>query len=211
MTMQSTGWTTRPGSGDSMHCILLSCVCQNCYKPTGAWLDGTHKYLKNPFTDVKHIHANAGDATQFGWHLVETFPKRFARAAPAFVPDGVARIYLNAKTSQDLGLKDAAASSFGKALDTATRRLNDTDNLHQRIRELAAAGQLTAELAGFLQELRVIRNFYTHEEAEPTSEDVADVGEATELVLSYLFTLPGRLAAIKQRHAEAEAKATNPS
>ena len=103
------------------------------------------------------------------------------------------------------GQWDAAGTMFRKALDTAlTAKFPDIKgSLAQRIQKAADDGLLTADMAEWAHAIRRLGNDAAHDD-EPFSEEDARVLHAfTDLVLRYLFTLPGMMAEARARKAPA--------
>jgi hypothetical protein len=76
--------------------------------------------------------------------------------------------------------------------------------LRERLDKLAESGRIPVSLAEFGHGVRLLGNDAAHEIDAPTEKDVFDIGTIAELVLTYLFTLPGIL---EERKAEAAEKA----
>src|SRR5262245_22031825 len=66
--------------------------------------------------------------------------------------------------------------------------------LGPRIKRLAAAGKLTADIAEWSDHVRDVGNEPDHEERPVTRNELADLRNFTEMVLRYLFSLPGARA-----------------
>lgn len=66
--------------------------------------------------------------------------------------------------------------------------------LEKRIDALATEGKLTADIAEWAHSIRTLGNEATHDEEEPTDEDVADLAAFTRVVLEYLYTMPAKVA-----------------
>lgn len=99
---------------------------------------------------------------------------------------------------------DAAGSMFRKVLDTGLKakfpkskypKIKGT--LKQRIRKAADQHELTPELADWADQIRLDGNDAVHDEEPFTEEDARTLQTFTELVLTYLFTLPGMLKAAR--------------
>ena len=129
---------------------------------------------------------------------MDTFPKRASVAAPEHCPANVARFY-------EQGLEnvvrnfDAAGTMFRKSLDAALKHIdpNGKGTLEKRIDNLPPATGVTPAMLSWAHEIRHLGNDAAHEE-DPFSEAEAKALQAfTELFLTYVFTLPGMLAARK--------------
>lgn len=87
---------------------------------------------------------------------------------------------------------------FRKALDVATVELDPSLSplkLVRRIDSLADRHLITPALREWAHEVRLDGNEAAHEPDEPTSEEIGQLGEFTEMFLVYAFTMPGRVAA----------------
>ncbi len=95
---------------------------------------------------------------------------------------------------------------FRKALDTGLKaKFPDIKGtLFERIDEAARQNKLTPSLAEWAHQIRLDGNDAAHDEEPFSKEDAERLQTFTELVLLYLFTLPGKLD-------EARAAATNPA
>ena len=112
------------------------------------------------------------------------------------------RTYLQAERNFGIeGNEEAAGTMYGKALDNALRRIDPTltGMLGPKVKKLAAAGRLTADIAEWCDNIRVIRNDAVHEQEPITRDELEDLRNFTDAVLRYLFSLPGM---VKQRRGE---------
>ena len=90
---------------------------------------------------------------------------------------------------------EAAAMMFRKTLEVALKRIRPDDNgtLKTRIDIAANAGAITKDLAEWAHRIRLDGNEAAHEEEPFSSDEVGALHRFTELVLMYLFSLPGML------------------
>ncbi len=115
--------------------------------------------------------------------------------APPHTPANVERFFEQGMANLS-GQWDAAGAMFRKALDTAlTAKFPDIKgSLAQRIQKAGDDGLLTSDMAEWAHEIRRLGNEAVHED-DPFSEGDARVLHSfTDLVLRYLFTLPGMMA-----------------
>lgn len=130
---------------------------------------------------------------------------------PKYLPDNVQN-YFRQGVDNLSGNYDAAGSMFRKALDIGLKeRFPDNEKktfttLKARIKEAANSGDLTADLAAWANEIRVGGNEAVHDQEPFSKEDAQELHDFTELVLLYLFTLPGMLERAQERR-ESDAKA----
>lgn len=87
---------------------------------------------------------------------------------------------------------------FRRAIDVGTKLLSDEINawkLDKRIDALANAGLITKDLQAWAHKIRLEGNDAIHELDEPNKDQAAELERFTELVLTYLYTLPARVKA----------------
>lgn len=116
-------------------------------------------------------------------------------------PDNVARNFIQAEEAAKRNHREAAGMAYRRTLELTLKdkapHLNGT--LEKRINTLAADGKLTQDIADWAHSIRTLGNEATHDEDEPTDENVADLAAFTRVVLEYLYTMPakvGRRAAV---------------
>ena len=133
-------------------------------------------------------------ATIAGISPLTISPSRPSTGAPEHTPENVAEYYRQAMESMP-GARDAAGSMFRKVLDTGLKAKfpEIKGNLQHRIQKAAEQHQLTPELAEWAHKIRLDGNDAAHEEEPFSEEDARTLQTFTELVLTYLFTLPGML------------------
>jgi hypothetical protein len=122
---------------------------------------------------------------------------------PEHLPDQVVRPLVDAEKTLHMGLYDTAAAMYGKALDVALLTIAEADGrtLFARIEGMREKGKLPDPLCYYLHDLRVVRNWAAHDVDPFVQQEVEEFGEATKIVLTYLFTLPGRVAALRARRS----------
>ena len=128
--------------------------------------------------------------------------------APAYTPENVARYFKQGMENTPRN-PDAAGTMFRKTLETALKeRFPDLKGtLHDRIRKAADDGALARDMAEWAHHIRIRGNDAAHEE-EPFSEDEArDLRSFTDLLLRYLYTLPGMLAEARGAPKDREVQA----
>ncbi len=82
---------------------------------------------------------------------------------------------------------------YRKALDVSLKKIDPAlaGMLGQKIKKLAASGKLTKEIAEWSDSIRDIGNDAAHEEAPISRDELEDLRNFSEMVLRYLFSLPG--------------------
>ena len=125
---------------------------------------------------------------------LEIAPSPTSVSAPAHSPRNVANFYRQAMNNLP-GNPDAAGSMFRKALESALKsKFPDmTGDLFGRIEQAQEEQKLPPAMAEWAHRIRLLGNDAAHGE-EPTSEESArELSKFTQLVLLYLFTLPGMM------------------
>ena len=138
---------------------------------------------------------------QLGLSLIGIAPDLPSTGAPQHTPPNVARSFEQAKDNLPKN-RDAAGMMFRKALDTGLKhKFPDLkeEKLAVRIKKAAEAHKLTPDLADWAHQIRIDGNDATHEEEEVSPETVESLSTLTEMVLLYLFTLPGMLEEARKR------------
>ena len=122
-------------------------------------------------------------------------PSPPSRKAPKYTPDNIASFYVQGLASLFTRHYDAAGSMFRKTLDTGLKNSFPAiqGSLSTRIKTAAKEHQLTPSLADLADHIRLEGNKAVHEEEPFSAEEAEDLQAFTELVLSYLYFLPGKL------------------
>ena len=127
------------------------------------------------------------------------FPEPISNDAPQYTPKNVADDFKEAKFCMSHGSIKSACIMAGSALETACVQFGATSGgLKQKIDKLLADGVISRSLAEWAQEIRGIRIDAAHHAERNSTVTQSDAEEAvyfTEMVLTYLYTLPGRIAA----------------
>ena len=96
---------------------------------------------------------------------------------------------------------------FRKALEVALKvkfpDLNSSWTPYKRIEQAAKNNKLTPELAEWAHQIRVLGNDAAHEEVF-TQAQAREMSAFTEIMLQYMFTLPGDLEAARKAAMERE-------
>ena len=90
---------------------------------------------------------------------------------------------------------------YRKALDIGLKKIDPSLSgmLGPRIQKLFDGGKLTADIAIWSKSIKDDGNEAVHDEAPITRDDLISLRSFTEMVLRYLFSLPG---AVKRRRGE---------
>ena len=129
----------------------------------------------------------------------ETYPVPSKSSAPKFTPDDIASDFYEAKTSLNHGNFKAACMMARSTVETAVVSMGATKGgLKGKIKELADKNIITQSLAEWADEVKEIGNDATHMaergSSPPTQADAEDAVRFTEMLLMYMFTLPGMIA-----------------
>lgn len=143
-----------------------------------------------------------GDLTDYGWRLKAFWPNPPGPLIPELLPPDVERVYLQAERNFPVaGNEEAAGTMYRKALDIGLKKIDPalSGMLGPRIKALAKAGKLTSDIAVWSDTVRDVGNEAAHEEEPITRDELIALRSFSEMVLRYLFSLPG---AVKKRRGE---------
>ena len=123
---------------------------------------------------------------------------------PDSLPAEVAKSFLAAERNfGQADMEEPSAGSYRRALDVGTKIIAaalpnaaefEGKQLNNRIDMLRKHGRLTQDLADWSHQIKGIGNEAMHELDGITRPELTALRGFTELVLTYLFTLPGMLA-----------------
>lgn len=173
------------------HGVLLR--CPKCEKPSCAWLENH---------GGEELEGMGGDPLDQGWEIGGFWPEPAQPLIPENLPKEVERIYLQAERNFPVhGNEEAAGAMYRKALDVGLKRAAPEvgGSLAERIRKLAAANKLTAEMAEWATHVRVIGNEAAHDEEPPSRADLTDLRNFSDVLMRYLFSMPAMIAARKPK------------
>jgi Domain of unknown function (DUF4145) len=125
--------------------------------------------------------------------------------APDHLPPPLPNLFLQAADSLKRKAWDASGAMSRKTVDVCTKLLmKDEAKQHRdmkpRIDALAAKGYLTPQLREWAHQVRLDGNDAVHDEDPFTEEEAQELLDFTELFLTYVYTLPGRLLDKKKPH-----------
>ena len=141
-----------------------------------------------------------GDLLVARWVVERFWPEPPRLLVPEALPPDVERIYLQAERNFPTeGNEEAAGTMYRKALDVGLKKIDPAakGTLAARIKNLAAAGKLTPDIAEWADHVRDLGNEAAHDEEPPTRPELADLRNFTEMVMRYLFSLPAMVSARK--------------
>lgn len=129
--------------------------------------------------------------------ILADYPERVQTTAPEHTPDRVANLFLQASKSLESGHPDASGSMSRKSLDVATKDLGAPRDvwLKARITWLYQQHRLTEQLKDWAEIIKDDGNSAVHDEAPFTIAEAKELLDFTELFLTYVYTLPGKISA----------------
>ena len=175
----------------------------SCFYETLAVCGVCNKAVVACFRDP-HGRAQLQTANLHECRLAYLLPKPPESGAPRHTPDNIGSFFKQGVSSLNAGNHDAAGAMFRKTLDTCLKdKFPDIEGrLEKRIKRAAEDHKLTPALADWAHHIRLEGNEASHG-GEPYKEEQArEVKTFTELVLMYLYMLPGMLEEARERGAE---------
>ncbi|WP_081429624.1 DUF4145 domain-containing protein [Solidesulfovibrio magneticus] len=146
------------------------------------------------------------NVTDIGRYKVERiYPEISQVKAPKYVSENIKRFFVQGVDNLKRSNYDAAGMMFRKVLDVSLKEQSEdgSGTLYQRIKRLADGNKLTPSMAEWAHQIRIDGNEAAHDEA-PLSREVAEsLRDFTELMLMYLYTLPGMLEERRAAHGVA--------
>ena len=194
-----------PGSPHAQRWRTLM-VCSNCDEGVVAIFD------KRPGINVAAPTGLNVDPQKLGMVLVDTYPKSAPSKIPTHLTDELKNYYNQAAESLRRGNWDASGAMSRKVVDVSTQLLLKEEakkhgTIQARIDALAANNALTPDLKDWGHQVRLGGNDAAHDKDPFTKPEADELLDFTELYLTYVYTLPGRLEERKKRAAEAKASA----
>jgi hypothetical protein len=175
----------------SVHMICGSCSNGGVANVYG---NGTRQSpLNHPF------ELSLSDKNKTSFSVIDFYPEVKTHDVPQYLPESVAKKFREGCEIIEAS-PDAAVGMFRKALELGLKDLSpdiEAWKLEKRIDAMANKGLLTADLKDWAHELRLDGNDALHEAAEMTKEQAAETRELTRYVLTYLYTLPNAVKAMR--------------
>ena len=175
--------------------VLGQCAC--CDR--GAVL--TFRANRRDGSPMKQFRATRG--THIGGASCERIsPTPASTDAPRHIPtESIANFFRQGKENENSSFWDAAGAMFRKALDVGLKvkfpDIKSSLTLYERIEQAAKDNNLTPELAQWAHRIRALGNDAAHEEVF-TEAQAREISAFTEIMLQYMFTLPGDLEAARK-------------
>lgn len=176
--------------------IMFGARCRHCRKVSNFTVT----------SGIGSIHStrdalNKNDDATKAILIKERVPLAQDPAAPAHVPSEVAKSYIQAeKLIKSKDMSEPAAVMYGRTVELALEKVAQMrstplagSTLVKRIDDAAAKNLLPNDLAEWAHEVRQLRNDGAHVNAVNHNE-VLELQGFVELLLRYLFTLPGIMA-----------------
>jgi Domain of unknown function (DUF4145) len=145
------------------------------------------------------------DPVEHGFTFLTLLPHPESPRVPGYLPTPLPNLFMQAADSLRRGSWDASGAMSRKVLDVSTKEQlkglsAPVKDLAPRIDKLASIGRLTDDLRAWAHQIRLGGNDAAHDEDPFTKEEAEELLDFTELFLTYIYTLPGRLAAKKKPH-----------
>ncbi|WFC66360.1 DUF4145 domain-containing protein [Achromobacter denitrificans] len=118
--------------------------------------------------------------------------------SPEHVPVAAAKSFIEGGDCLSDGRYTSAVAMFRRALEICLKHFSpdvDAWKLEKRIDKLAEKGLITPDLKTWAHKIRLEGNEAVHEEDEPTREAATELQLFTEMVMTYLYTLPAKVQA----------------
>jgi hypothetical protein len=131
------------------------------------------------------------------FHVVMWWPQGEDPAAPDYVPKNVASAYEEGARSLRNASPNAAVAMFRRAIDIGLKVMAPdltTKVMAHRIDALANDGRLSKDLAEWAHEVKLDGNEAMHGLEDFDFQAAQQLEKFTEMLLTYLFTLPGMIS-----------------
>ena len=142
--------------------------------------------------------------------LIEVAPALPPSDAPRHTPEPIANYFKQGKDAATRQSWDAAGMMFGKALEVGLKaKFPDMDSsltTFKRIEQAASENKLTPDLVKWAHQIRDLRNDATHEQEPFTEARAREIADFTEIMLQYMFRLPGDLKTAQDAAKKREKK-----
>lgn len=177
-----------PRSRNEIHCYLR---CQLCNSGAAAIFHVVGRNVRQDALTFENYYNTHPDE----FVEIAFFPKVGEPEAPDHLPDNVHAYFLEAAANVKSG-PNAAGAMFRKSIDVALSQVapEAKGTLYARIDQAAEQDKITNDIAEWAHQVRLEGNDAAHSEDPFTPEEALQLHKFTELLLMYLFTLPGMLA-----------------
>lgn len=188
--LSSVAFTRDPRSENRCFGLFL---CPVCDKAVAAWFKHFKKVHGAAWSE---LHKWSRSTEEGGWQPIAIWPTPEKSTAPDDVPVQIARNFVQAKDAEARTHWEAAGMAYRRVLELTMKDKGPTlkGSLKDRIDKLADAGKLTPDIKDWAHSIRDLGNDATHEETEPSPDDIADLAAFTRVTLEYLYTMPAKVA-----------------
>lgn len=181
--------TTRDNRG------IAFAQCGKCTMPVTAMIQlGPKPRVSSIQAWTSHGNDVIEDA---GAIVIEVFPKTAVPSAPKHVDPALGKIFIQAQNARSRKDHHVAGMGFIKAVDIALKVYdpNLSGDLRNRIDALEERHDITPAMKTWAHQVRLTGNEAAHESDEPSQADIDAMASFSEMLLTYLFTLPAEVKA----------------
>ena len=173
-----------PASSGLSSVFNTMCVCPRCHNAIVVVIEANrHVVFERPKFNIEDCN------------VLDVFPRMTELKVPDFTPPEVANIYLQGLDCLRRGHYDACEVMMRKTIEiTAGIKGAKENGLARKIQWLAKSNIITADMAAWADEIRLAGNEAAHEDGPVGKAEASEIADFTELLLTYLFQLPGMLA-----------------
>jgi HEPN domain-containing protein len=152
-------------------------------------------------TTPSNSHGNIEEEANI--KIIKEYPQTEISTCPEHLPENIRNFYMQAEISLQHKSYDASSIMSRKCLEATVKTLDSsgTGNLYSRIEALYTKGLIAETLKDWAHMLRENGNEAAHEEQPVTEEHASELLSFSELLLMYVFTLPGMITAKKPKSA----------
>lgn len=168
-------------------------ACANCHNGLCATVE----------TERLEYPCKANDAANYNFTVLKTYPEVKASQAPEHTPENIAKIYIQGKNSFNRKEFDAATTMMRKALEMAVKPLipdPKIKKLFNKIEFLKNNGLIPVSMVEWAHAIRDIGNDGAHDTV--SKKDAHDIVYFTEMFLTYIYTLPTKIAKWRENVSE---------
>jgi len=173
-----------------LHWVTLSCPV--CYQAVLAKCVSSINY------DAMQIPGAIDGAATMA--IIETLPPPHKSFAPDFVDPNVARTFERVNGAIKRGEAETAGMLLRKMLDSVlSNKFPHTGSgmLGQKMAKLVPNTDLPESIVNWAKELKDLGNEAAHEAHEPDMDQIVELRDFAELLLTYVYTLPHRLKVMR--------------
>lgn len=177
-------------TGRLLHWVTLSCPV--CYQAVLAKCASVINY------DVVQIPGAINGVP--GMQIIETHPPPHKSFAPDFVDPNVARTFERVNGAIKRGEAETAGILLRKMLDSViSNKFPHTGDgmLGKKMSKLVPNTDLPTSMVNWAVEIKDYGNEAAHESHEPDMDQIMELRDFAELLLTYVYTLPHRLAEMR--------------